>query len=482
MTGLDLPLAAPRRPSLLHRIAAYSASRGVTEGLLGLRGLLLATVLGPAAFGAWALLRLSMRYATFAALGVFRGMELELLSARQRDGGGNASAAGAALGFILAEAGTLAAVALVASLVVTDPAHALVLRGFAAAVVLEQAYTYALVWTRVRTTLRRYASLEMANAALQCVCAVSLAWVWGLAGAFAGMAIASGLALLLAAGWVEFRPALRLVPLRRLLGVGIPLTASMALATSLYTADRWVVAALGGATLLGYYAFAASVADVTGSFAWVVRTVVFADVYGHAQSSGASAALNRHFDRALIPFARLYPPVLGALACVLGPAIAIVVPQYLPAVAPARLFLLSGAAAGLVGLAAVGAVAAGKHRSLPLLSAGGLVASLTLSVVAMRMGRGLEAVAGAALIGQAIYAAGVLWLTCREGGRTDTAAFLGRALLPLGWCAVVVVAVGRLFPGNDLPSAAFALLVYAALMLPLVPSIRREWREVRSSR
>ena len=217
--------------------------------------------------------------------------------------------ASAALGFILAEAGTLASIALVASFVVADPNRALVLRGFAAAVVFEQVYTYALVWTRVRTTLRRYASLEMANAALQLVCAISLAWVWGLPGAFAGMALASVLALALASIWVEFRPALRMVPLRRLLSIGIPITASMFLATSLYTADRWVVAALGGATLLGYYALP-PLWPITGSFAWVVRTVVFADVYGHAQSSGAAAAIDRHVDRSVLPFpgARLYPP------------------------------------------------------------------------------------------------------------------------------------------------------------------------------
>ncbi len=480
VTSIRLPISAARSPSLLQRIAAYSVSRGVTEGLLGLRGLLLAAMLGPAAFGAWALLRLAMRYAMFGALGVFRGLELELLSAKERDGAGTGPVAGTALGFILAESGTLAAIALLASFVVTDPGHALVLRGFAAAAVLEQSYTYALVWTRVRTTLRRYALLEMSNAALQCVCAVSLARLWGLAGAFAGMALASALAILLSATWVEFRPALRVVPLRRLLGVGIPLVVSGFLATSLYTADRWVVAAMGGATLLGYYAFAASVADVTGSFAWVVRTVVFADVYGHAQASGAAAALNRHVDRAIMPFARLYPPLLGALACVLGPVMASAVPQFLPAVAPARLFLLSGAAAGLVNLAAVGAVAAGRHRTLPIISAGGLVVSLTLSVVAFRLGRGLEAVAAAALIGQAVYACGLLWITCRESGRADTAAFLGRALLPLVWSTAVVVAIGGLLPGQDLSSTALALGAYLALMSPLVPSIRREWRSLRS--
>jgi O-antigen/teichoic acid export membrane protein len=480
MTTLGLPISSAPRASLLQRIAAYSASRGVTEGLLGLRGILLATVLGPAGFGAWALLRLSMRYATFAALGVFRGLELELLGARGKDGSGSGTVAGAALGFIVVEAGILASIALVASFLVADPGRALVLRGFAAAVVFEQMYAYALVWTRVRTTLRRYASLEMANAALQLVCAVSLAWVWGLGGAFAGMALANVLALLLAANWVEFRPALRIVPLRRLLGVGIPITAAMFLATSLYTADRWVVAALGGATLLGYYAFAASLADITGSFAWVVRTVVFADVYGHAQSSGPAAAIGRHLDRAVLPFARLYPPLLGALACVLGTVVSLVVPQYVAAVAPARVFLMSGAAAGLVGLAAVGAVAAGRHRTLPLLSAAGLAVSLTLSVAAVRLGRGLEAVAGAALIGQILYAAGVLWLTGREARRTDIGALLARALLPLVWCTVAVVLIGRLLPGLDLRSSLLALLAYLVLMTPLVPSVRREWRGVRS--
>ncbi len=479
MTSIDLAVSPAPRASLLHRIAAYSASRGVTEGLFGLRGLLLASVLGPTAFGAWAMLRLSMRYAPFAALGVFRGLELEMLGARRRDESGESAAAGSALAFILAESGALAAIALVASFVVHDPSHALALRGFAAAVVVEQVYTYALVWTRVRTTLRRYAALEMSNAALQLFGTVSLAAVWGLPGAFAGMVLASGLSLLLAVSWVEFRPALEIAPLRKLLGVGIPLTVSMLLATALYTADRWVVAALGGATLLGYYAFAASVAGVTGSFAWVVRTVVFPDVYSHAQSSGAAAALNRHFDRAVLPFARLYPPVLGALACGLGPVVALAAPQYVPAIAPARLFLVGGAAGGLVSLAAVGAVAAGRHRALPLISAGGLVASLTLSFLAIRLGRGLEAVAGAAFAGQAFYAAGILWLTCREANRTDTAACLGRALLPLAWCTASVLVVGRVIPGNDVASAVLGLLVYLALLVPLAPSIRREWLAVR---
>ena len=47
--------------------------------------------------------------------------------------------------------------------------------------------------------------------------------MWGLAGAFAGLAIASLLAVALSAWWVDFQPTLRLPPLKRLIGVGLPL-------------------------------------------------------------------------------------------------------------------------------------------------------------------------------------------------------------------------------------------------------------------
>jgi hypothetical protein len=67
---------------LLRRLAAYAVSRSTTEAMLGLRGVLLAVLLGPAAFGTWALLRLAMRYSALAGISVYRGLELELLQRR----------------------------------------------------------------------------------------------------------------------------------------------------------------------------------------------------------------------------------------------------------------------------------------------------------------------------------------------------------------------------------------------------------------
>ncbi len=471
-------LQAGRRGRLLRKVAGYSAIRASTEGLLGLRGILLATLLGPAAFGSWALLRLGTRYATLAGLGVFRGLEVELLHPVE-----DAPArppAGAALGFMLAVSGTLATAALVASAVVPSPSHQLILQGFAAAVVAEAVYGYALVCTRVRTTLKRYATLEAVTAAIHLTLGVALAWSFGLAGAFAALAISSLAGAAIASRWVDVRPSFDSVALRRMLAVGTPVALTGAVGTLLNTADRWVVAAWGGEELLGYYAFAGALASAAAAFALAIRTVVFPEVYGEARSVGAAEALRRHLERSLMPFATLVPPLLGAAGFFIGPVVSLMAPHYVQATAPARLFLLGGAAVGMVNLAAIGVVAAGRQRQLPAYAAAALALNLGLSILALHLGAGLEGVAAASFAGHVVFGAAVVRLNAdlcviRQPGRLAV-----RALRPLVWCGVAVVVAGHV--GAKVQSDVVGLVLYLVLLAPLAGKCRSEWRRVRGER
>ena len=72
----------------------------------------------------------------------------------------------------------------------------------AAASLAECLYGYALVCTRVRGNIRVYSLLETGTSVLHVICAVTLGWMWGLAGAFAGLtlAILAGLAVAAQAG------------------------------------------------------------------------------------------------------------------------------------------------------------------------------------------------------------------------------------------------------------------------------------------
>jgi O-antigen/teichoic acid export membrane protein len=454
-------------------VAAYAASRGASEGLLALRGVLLATMLGPAAFGAWALLRLSTRYAALAGLAIFRGLEVELLHSK------DSKWSSTALGSILLLTGGLALVAILASFVGADPRQQLLFRAFAAAAVAEGLYNWALVCTRVGASLSRYAILEAATSALHLVIGVALARVWGLTGALAGLAVASAAGFAIATRWVSARPHLDVSALRRMLQVGFPLALTGCIGTALQTADRWVVAAWGGATMLGYYAFAGAVASAAIALSLVIRIVVFPKVYADARSAAPGAAVRLHLTNTLLPYARLFPPILGAMGLLLGEALAAVLPDYLPAVGPSRIFLLSGAAIGIVNLASIGAVAAGRQRRLPTYALAALALNLSLSLAALTLGAGLEAVAAASLTGHLLFATAVLRLNAREGGVTEAGRFAVTALFPLVWCTVAVVAAAHLSPPTDIRTDAAALGIYLLLLLPLLPLFHREWRRLK---
>jgi O-antigen/teichoic acid export membrane protein len=466
---------------LLHRLAGYALSRGAAETMLGIRGVGLALLLGPAAFGTWALLRLSTRYAALVGFAVLRGLEREMVQGdvKRSTTDGDSSAA-AALGFVLLACGSLAGLGLAASFVVLDPQYRLLLRAFAAAALSEAVYHYALTCIRLRSSLRMYAVIETGTAVLHVVLAMGLGWLWGLAGAFGGLVLANLVGVAAASRWVDFKPAFRLDPLRRLLHVGLPITLSICVGILLSTADRWVVAAWGGPTILGYYAFAASVMAPAIALGQVIRTVVFPQVYGEASSAGPATAVQAHLGRALLPFARLLPPILGVIGILAGPIIATAMPNYVQAIAPGRLFVLVGVATGLVTVASVGAVAAGRQRQLPVYAGGALAVTLGLSILALKSGLGLAAVAGAAFLGNLLFAAAVLRLNVRESGLPNPERFVVMALLPLTWCTAAVAAVGRLFPGTDASSTALALGMYLLLLLPLAPAWRGEWRRVRN--
>ncbi|HEY7460538.1 MAG TPA: oligosaccharide flippase family protein [Gemmatimonadota bacterium] len=454
-------------------------ARALTEGLLGLRGLLLARLLGPDSYGAWTLFRIAGRYGLFGGLGVTRGLERELSQSRAAAGAAGPHddlSARTALGFLLAVFSTLAAGALAVSFRVADPAFAMGLRAFAASALTEMLILYTLTTIRARGELRRFAKLEIMNAAVQLTCVGAGALARGLEGALAGFVLASLFNAAVAARRVSLRPALARDRLGRLLRIGFPQALSVLLGMTLVTADKLAVAAFGGTSLLGYYAFATSIAGLAGSAALIVRTVVFPEVYGQAVTRGQAAALRTHLDRTVLPFTRLYPPLLGFLALGIGPLTALALSQYLPAVPAARLYIFTGFTAGLITLSALGVVAADRQRLLPLVTGAGLLANAGLSVLALTAGAGIEGAAAGAILSQAGCAASVLWLALRAARSPRPTTEALRAILPLFWCAAAVYGLGELLPGNGARDALLAAGAYALLLLPWLPEMRAHAR------
>lgn len=467
----------PNRPEApgggaLKKLVFYGSSRAASQGLVSARGILLASLLGPERFGMWALFRLAMLYGSFASLSVFRGLELEVAqsqSTSEADSHRGEEASRTALGLTLATSGAVGVAALAASFLVPNPSLVVGLRVFAVVVVLEMLIVYGLTYLRASGNLWRYGATEFLFALFHLALAVLLALRWGLGGAFIGYLLATLCVLPVVVWQVPFRPGFSLAEARRLLGVGFPVALTSILGFALVGVDRLVVGAYAGMTQLGLYAFAVSISGLTASLAWVVRTVVLPEVYASAKVDGATTALRQHFRGTILPFAQVYPILVGILAIGVGPAVALLLPQYLEAVPAARIVIFAGVTAGFVSLGSLGVVAAGRQRALPVLAAILLVLNTLVAFMALRFGFGIEGVAVGTLFSRTAFGVSILAITVQSAKLERATEIVLKIAVPLLWCAIVVFFLDRWLGGTDLRSAALSLLAYLVLVSPLLP-------------
>lgn len=452
----------------LGRIAIYGSSRSLVEALIGVRGILLAGVLGPQAFGVWALFRLILTYGNFAGLGLLRGLELEVARAgADRDDARRRAWGRTAAGCVLAIFGCLAAAALIAGGLVREPWQRQLLWAVAVGLLLERLWFYGLSFMRASGSLRDFALLELAQAAAQLVLTLGLGYLFGLGGAFVGFALANLLALFLLRGRAPLRPELDPARLKAMLAVGLPLSLSQLLSAMLATVDRIVVGAWLGLAALGHYAFAVSVASLGVSAALVVQTVVFPDVYGRLDREGAAGITREHLERTIRPFVLLLSPLVGAGVLVLGLVIARLLPQYAAAAAPAAVFVFTGVAQGVVSLAMVAVVAARRQSLLPLFTLAALAVNAGLATATLALGFGMLGLATGAVVARLLYAAGVVMLVAHGAGAAPLPAAL-RTLWPVAWCAAATALVSGLVPPRDLASCALAVACYLVAVAPVL--------------
>ncbi|HEX2527214.1 MAG TPA: oligosaccharide flippase family protein [Geminicoccus sp.] len=459
------------------RILLYGSSRSVVEALLGVRGVLLAGILGPEAFGIWALFRLALTYGSFAGLGLLRGLELEVAKARNDSDPDRRMAWGrTAAGCVLLTFGTITALTCLAGFLAPEAWQRELLWAAAAGLLLERLAFYGLTFMRASGSLSQFALLEIVQATAQLVATLALGYLFGLTGALIGFSVAVVVGLLFLPGRVPLRPELHPTRLTSMLKIGLPISISQLLAAMLATVDRLVVGAWLGLAALGHYAFAVSVASVGVSAALVVQTVIFPDMYRRLEGEDAASLTREHLERTIRPFVLLLAPLAGAGILVLGLVVALLLPRYATALQPAAVFVFTGIAQGVVGLAIMAVVAAGRQQVLPLLTLAALLANGLLATGTMVLGLGMVALATEAVAARLAYAGLVVMLVARSAAAPPLATAV-RILWPIIWCAGATALASRLMPPLDIPSCTIALAGYlvavAPVLLTLVHVLRR---------
>jgi O-antigen/teichoic acid export membrane protein len=460
---------------LLVQLSLVSAASSLSEALYVVRGLALARLLGPEAFGVWASMRTVRNLAGYSSLGARAGM---LQLAPLADGGGDAERARCYRGTagVLSAAGSLLFALGVALLALAFRerlgAGVVVLwLGFAVVLVLAQLFAWLQTWLH---SLRRFPAWSLATlgcAVLSTALGIPAAWLFGLEGFLAAVGVSHAAACVLGVASARElpRPAFDRAAARSLLGAGLRIDAASALAALQAHTDKLAVWAWLGTAALGVYALpsyvTAGVMIVPAAASAVVYPRLLAGL-GRSREGRVSWAALEQVTGLLAAGAAL---ALGFLALAFPPAVAAWLPGYADAVRPGLVLVLAAFFPAVGVLPATVLLSLGGDRALLAIRSAAVVATALAAAGALGAGGGLVAVACAAALGRAIQALATLALALRRAGLPQPRALRVIATSVGPWLALLglLAATGDLGAGREAGSLAGVALRMVLVAAPL---------------
>lgn len=264
--------------------------------------------------------------------------------------------------------------------------------------------------------------------------------------------------------------------------IGLPLSANNFAYQLLTTLDSVVVVAVGGTPLLGYYALGSgmgrSLAEVPAS----LSAILFPRLMERLGRTGGMTDLLDPVRKYLLALTGLVLPALFIPAFYGIPvAIEVFLPKFVPGLVAARILILGAVFMPLTHVPVQILMAADKTRLIPAITM--LAAGLLYALVRAAAPHGIDAMAFAAILAQAVFLALNLSACFLQLHPTKAAAAreVGRWFLRLAWLGFCALAVERLSPYAPMGlvrGVAFACAKSAAGLALAVPLAAGAFREL----
>jgi O-antigen/teichoic acid export membrane protein len=470
-----IPGAASREPSTLLAIGSVAGASVGARFLRFVKVLVVARLLGPESFGAFAALVVLINYGQFLELGASTAAFRDLASAvGRRDAREARRAAGRMATLKLGAALLLGAGALVASFVPgMPPPLRQGLVALPAIAVSSALVSQVLLQLQADGRSHDYGRATVLAAACDLVLSVGLAAAWGLAGLLVAAALSPVVALAWAARRRALAPPLALDGplLRRLVRTGAPLAALALLDQSLLSLDQVLVMGFLSLKDLGLYNVAFVLAEAVRTLGAAGAAVLGPRLLReHARGGGSLEAIRRHTLQPVLLYASVLPLPIGLLWIGGGAALARFYPAYSGAVAPMQILLLASGFLVVLGGVTTFLFAIDKHPRNLLFLGPALALNVVLDLVLLHLGWGLMAIAAGSLVTYFAYAVALLWYV---SGHFDTLRgprlrFLAGALGPGISLGLVMSFLERVVPyRGSVATTAAALASVSLLCAPL---------------
>ncbi|MCC6682756.1 MAG: oligosaccharide flippase family protein [Phycisphaeraceae bacterium] len=405
-----------KRRLLLH-VFFVSVAYYTSNGLYMVRGLVLAWLLGPAAFGVWTAMRLVQSFSHFAMLGSRQGM---VQLAPQADGQGDQQRATQLrrAASLLNLYGTVALMLVVAAVAFWRGAagYRLAWLLFAAGLLGTHLFYFYQADLRSHQKFTLTAISEILVALISTGLGLAAAWRYGLVGFL--LVLGAGYLVSL---WVVWRmgppfarPQWRRETAGQLIAVGFPLMASGALCVVMWNVDKLLLWLMRGHEALGIYAVQASFSNVALLAPAAIFTVLHPHLMRHLGEQRSAEAVRPYLVRGGELSAVWSGPVVGLGFLLLHLPIRWWLARYSDAIEPGRVLMIAAYFTMMATVPATVLISLNGQVRLCLIRIAAIVVTAVSGALVLKAGYGYVALALAMSAGLVCDGLLTLWAAAHQ--------------------------------------------------------------------
>ena len=483
---VDQDLVHPRK--IVRDFFGFATSQYIVRGLLVLRGLVAARLLGPSAYGAWNGLMLVLDYGNAAPIGTMQGLDQTVPPQIVTGDAARLRRLKQAGMFLILLAGIVYSVVVLAYFSRTAGQ----LRSFwgltgigliLLATLLQNVAGYHMSMMRAHGNIRDVSLVFLIQAALGAGLGIALLPKLGAWGLLWGW-LAGTMATLVYARWRGHRDVPIMPRASRdaltLLSAGFPMFAYAGLTLLMRSLDRVVILRFLGTEALGYYGLGVMVMGMLlylpDALGYVLYPRLLRDYHA---ADGNPEVIRDPVERSMRAISLVLPALCAIAYIGADDAVIWLLPKFLSGVPTVRVLCFAAAAMGLGGLSAIVLMTVQRPRVMVGVTVVSVVLGLTLMIGAIHLRLGIMGVAWATLVSYGIHSAALLWFALgnlheRPGRRV---AFVLRLFAPLAVAIPLAWACNRymiLTPDHGLVSLLRLVMAivafgatYVLLMLPI---------------
>jgi O-antigen/teichoic acid export membrane protein len=438
----------------------YSTARYLSEFAFVIRGLVAAKLLGPSAYGLWAMLKTYINMSEYASGGAANAMyrQVPLKKGEQKlDEVYRIQESTFSFGFVVSA--IICGISLLASFFIDNP----LLLQLAAVIFLARNIHYFLIFRfKSEKRIALVANYELAEAVINTILTVILMFFFGLKGMVVGTLITyCGLVIFMGLrGYLRFRIKMDWEMIRSLLRLGFPI---MILALSgffMYNIDKIAIFFVLGSTMTGYYSLASFFSNIVGYIPLTISTVLIPRMMFDLGKTNDPRALVPYYMKPMGLLSKLMPMGMGALFLIVEDPIAWLLPKYGPAIPVLKILLPGLVFVSMLSVPQNILIALNKQTRLMAMLIGLLFFGLALDLAVLKAGFGIR---GVAMVTTAtFFSASLIFNLYAMRSLEIRKRHLVAFYLPTLY---VALAVGVSMYWENL---AIQVAVFAALMVPLL--------------